>query len=206
MTQRELTYPLYYGALGELSDETVTEDAVYKSTKNLYLEVLALARNWRLYIWMSEYLPENEWTHSPAYQLVFRHSAIYPYYVLEEMEVRRDQISWGEHSEFHSKLVDEDVTLLDDIIGVGVRLAIISGSMSDDETAILDVDEVLGASIRTPILNTLNSYMRDEMVLVDTDDVLSASIRTAMISMSMYDGELTVINTDDVISASKVTV
>ena len=182
----------------------VIEGAEYKSTKNLYLEVLALARNWRLYIWMSEHLPENEGTHFPAYQLVFRHSAIYPYYVLEDMEVRRDQIAWGEHSEFHSKLVDEDVTLLDDIIGVGVRLAIISGSMSDDETAILDVDEVLGVSIRTAILS---SYMRDdEMVLVDTDDVLSASIRTAMISMSMYDGELTVINTDDIISASKVTV
>jgi len=206
MTQRELTYPLYYGALGELFDVTVTEDAVYKSTKNLYLEVLALARNWRLYIWMSEYLPENEGTHFPAYQLVFKHSAIYPYYVLEDMEVRRDQIAWGEHSEFHSKLVDEDVTLLDDIIGVGVRLAIIPESMPDDEITVLDVDEVLGASIRTVIPNFNLSYMQDEMVLIDTDDVLSASIRTAMISMSMYDGELTVINTDDIISASKVTV
>jgi hypothetical protein len=206
MTQRELTYPLYYGPLGELLDETVTEDAVYKSTKNLYLEVLALARNWRLYIWMSEHLPENEGTHFPAYQLVFRHSAIYPYYVLEDMEVRRDQIAWGEHSEFHSKLVDEDVTLLDDIIGVGVRLAIIPESMPDDEITVLDVDEVLGASV-VATLNWISSSMQDdEMVLVDTDDVLSASIRTAMISMSMYDGELTVINTDDIISASKVTV
>ena len=94
---------MYEGSVLECEyegDPIVTEEEEYKSTKNLYLEVLSLARNWRLYIWMSEYLPENEGTHSPAYQLVFRHSAIYPYYVLENMEVRRDQIAWGEHSEY----------------------------------------------------------------------------------------------------------
>ena len=94
---------MYEGSVLEcvyVGDPIVAEEEEYKSTKNLYLEVLALARNWRLYIWMSEYLPENEGTHFPAYQLVFRHSAIYPYYVLEEMEVRRDQIAWGEHVEY----------------------------------------------------------------------------------------------------------
>ena len=121
---------------------------------NVYLEVLASARNYRLYIWLSEYLPENEGTHNPAYRMIWRHSAVYPYYFTEEVEILPDTVTSAGHVfEFISwTLANEDAQLAgDDILTAVIREAMLQEGI-DDILATLFGDDILGSVLREAII------------------------------------------------------
>jgi len=137
---------------------------------NVYLEVLAMARNYRLYIWLSEYLPENEGTHKPAYHLIWRHSAVYPYYFSEEVEILPDTVTSAGHVfEFILwTLANEDAQLAgDDILTAVIREAMLQEGM-DDILATLSGDDILDSVLREAIIA---DELEEESAMLSGDNI-----------------------------------
>jgi len=168
------------------------------SVDNLYLEVLATARDYRLYVWISEYLPENEGTHFDAYQLAWIHSAVYPYYFTEKMEVAVDTIPEAKHQvDFILDILDDiDLDVEDDIVDVSVRSVMIPYSMSIIEGEVDDV--ILDASVREAI----ETYSMGDVQGEVDDAILDASIRVA-IAENTIDPESAEFDADQILSVTK---
>lgn len=158
---------------------------------NIYLEVLAMSRDWRLFIWMSEYLPENEGTHEPAYHLIWRHSAVYPYYFVEEIEVGADAVIDARHVVEYllADMKDEEITYDgDSIISAFVRSFMHTYTLLDPEIT-YNGDDIINTTIRQAIhLYTIGD---DSELEYEGDEVVSAAIRQAIIEENMKDEEIT---------------
>jgi len=168
-------------------------------TQNAYLEVLAAGHNYRLYIWLSEYVGGAK-----KYRIIYRHSAIYPYYFSEEVEILPDTVTSASHIfEFILwSLADAEVQFAgDSIVHSIIRAAIWEYEMSDEEVT-LTGDSIVGAILRLAIFI---HEVDDEDVSLAGDLILSGAIRQAILLQEIEDESIT-LSGDSILSASKLVV
>lgn len=168
-----------------------------EDVSNVYLELLYMSSNYRLYLFFSEY-DSNAKTYSMGYW----HSAPYPY-VMEDEHVKLvgDSVRAASiRSIFIAVGIDDEEIQLDgdSIIEASIRMSIHEYTMDDSEIS-LDEDTIESATLRQAIFE---ASIEDEEVALDGDEIRSATLTHVMIEDTIEDEEIA-LDGDSIQSATK---
>jgi len=167
------------------------------NTANKYLELLAMGRNNRLYLWYSLYDPGDK-----LWALCCWHSAPYPVFVSESLSAAGDSVREGKKKRISQAIGEIELTG-DNVLSAGTRSVMkdVSASVGDESAALVG-DSVLNAE--TVYISPYEevSLYEDPEVMATGDSVLSGNSRTSIIVEDM-DNEEVALTGDSVQSATK---